>query len=69
MLRRDRDVVPDMQHRDRDDEGEEEPVRHVDVRLAALDERAEEDDQVGDPDDRQPDVGTYHSGSAYSLPG
>ena len=31
---RNREVVDDVQHRDRDDEAEVEPVRHVDVRFA-----------------------------------
>ncbi len=46
-----------MQHRDRDDEGEIEPVGDVDVRLRAPHEGAEEDQQIGHPDDRQPQVG------------
>ena len=49
-------VVDEMQHRDGDDEGEIEPVRHVDVRFTPLRERAEKDEQVRDPDDRQPQV-------------
>ena len=46
-----------MQHRDRQDEGEVEPVRHKDVRLLAPVERAQEDQQIDDPDDGQPEVG------------
>ena len=46
-----------MQHRDGDDEGEVEPVRHIDVRLSALDDRAKKGEQVADPHQRQPDVG------------
>ena len=54
---RDRGVVDEMQHRDGDDEGEVEPVGDVDVRLVAPHDGAEEDQQVGDPDDREPQVG------------
>ena len=50
-------VVDEVQHGDRDDEGEIEPVRHVDVRLLALDQRAEEHQQVDDPDDGEPQIG------------
>ena len=35
---------------------EVEPVGDVDVRFLALQDRAEEDDQIGDPDDRQPEI-------------
>ncbi|MFK4665430.1 hypothetical protein ABIF76_006284 [Bradyrhizobium ottawaense] len=52
-----RRVVAEMQHRDRHDEGEIEPVRDEDVRFLALDDRAEEDEQIGHPDDRQPQIG------------
>ena len=51
-----REVVHDVQHRHRDDHREEEPVRHVNVRLLAFHERADEDEQIGDPDDGQPQV-------------
>ena len=54
---RKRGVVAEMQHRDRHDEGEIEPVRDEDVRLLALDDRGKEDQQIGDPDDGQPEVG------------
>ncbi len=54
---RDRRVVAEMQHRDREDEGEIEPVGHEDMRLLAAEDRAEEHQQIGDPDDRQPEVG------------
>ena len=54
---RHRQVVDDVQHGDGDDEGEVEPVGDVDVRLLALHHRAEIGDQVGDPDDREPQVG------------
>ena len=53
---RHRQVVDDVQHRDGDDEGEVEPVRDVDVRLLAPQHRAEEHDQVDDPDHGQPQV-------------
>jgi hypothetical protein len=45
-----------MQHRDGDDEGEVEPVGHIDMRLLALEQRAQEDDQIGHPDDGQPQI-------------
>ena len=54
---RNRRVVAEMQHRDRQDEGEIEPVGDVDVRLLAAHQRAEEHQQIGDPDDGQPQVG------------
>jgi hypothetical protein len=38
-----RQIVDDVQHRDRDDEGEVEPVGHVDVGFLALHQGAEED--------------------------
>ena len=53
---RHRQVVDDVQHRDGDDEGQVEPVGDVDVRLLAPQQRAEEDDQIGDPDEGQPEV-------------
>ena len=46
-----------MQDRDGQDEGEIEPVRHVDVRLLAAHDGAEEDQEIGDPDDGEPEVG------------
>ncbi len=52
----DRQVVDDMQHGDRHDEGEVEPVGHVDVRLLAVDQGAEEHQEIGDPDDGEPQV-------------
>ncbi len=54
---RDRQVVDDVQHRDGDDEGEVEPVRHVDVRLAPAPQGAQENQQVNHPDQGQPKVG------------
>ena len=53
---RDRRVVAEVQHRDRENEGEVEPVGDVDVRLLAAPERAEEDQKIGDPDDGQPEI-------------
>ena len=53
---RHRQIVDDVQHGDGDDEGEVEPVRHIDVRLAALGERADEDEEIDDPDDGQPEI-------------
>ena len=55
-----------MQHRDGDDEGEVEPVGDVDVRLLALQDRAEEDDADRRPRRSVSQRSTYHSGSAYS---
>ncbi len=46
-----------MQDGDGQDEAEIKPVRHIDMRLLALHHRAEEDQQVDDPDDGQPEVG------------
>ena len=46
-----------MQHRDREDEGEVEPVGDENMRLLAAEDRAEEHQKVDDPDDRQPEVG------------
>ena len=54
---RHRQIVDDVQHRDGDDEGEIEPVGDIDVRFLALPERAQEGEQVADPDDGQPDIG------------
>ncbi|MHC2621203.1 hypothetical protein ACVIW2_003235 [Bradyrhizobium huanghuaihaiense] len=51
-----RRVVAEMQHRDRHDEGEVEPVRDEDVRFLALDDGDEEDEQIDHPDDGQPQV-------------
>ena len=53
---RHRQIVDDVQHRDGDDERQIEPVGDVDVRLAPAHDRAEEDDQVDHPDERQPEV-------------
>src|SRR5690606_29108773 len=49
-------VVHDVQHRDGDDERQIEPVRDVDVRLATPRDRADEDEEVGHPDDGEPNV-------------
>ncbi len=49
---RQRRAVDHVQHCDGDYEGGEEPVRHVDVLDAALDDGAEEHDRVDHPDDR-----------------
>ncbi len=56
---RDRDgrVVAEMQHGDRQDEGEIEPVGDVDMRLRAPRQRADEHQKIDDPDNRQPQVG------------
>src|SRR5690606_21508102 len=53
---RHRQVVDDVQHGDGDDEGKIEPVRDVDVRFFALQDRAEEDEEIGQPDNGQPNV-------------
>src|SRR3546814_16396584 len=45
-----------VEHRDGDDETEIEPVGDIDMRFAPLDDRADEDDEIDDPDDRQPQV-------------
>ncbi len=49
-------VVDQMQHGDGDDEGQIEPVRHIDMRLLALHDGAGKDDQEGHPDDGDPPV-------------
>ena len=46
---RDGHAVRDVQHRHRDDEGGEEPVRNVDVLDLAERDRAKEHDCIGDP--------------------
>ena len=64
---RHRHVVDHVQHGDGDDEGQVEPVGHVDMWFLALHDGAQEDHQIGD----QTTVSqrsTYHSGSAYSRP-
>ena len=53
---RQRQIVDEVEHRHRQDERQVEPVRHIDVRFAALDDGADKDRQIGDPDDGQPDV-------------
>ena len=45
-----------MQHGHGDDEGQKEPVRHIDMTLAPVQDRTEEHGEVGQPDDGQPDV-------------
>ena len=54
---RDRRVVAEMKDGDRQDEGEVEPVRDIDVRLGAPHDRAEIHQQIDHPDDGQPQVG------------
>ncbi len=54
---RHRQIVDDVQDRDRDDEGEIEPVRNVDVRLAAAGERAGIDREIDQPDRQEQQVG------------
>ena len=46
-----------MQHRDGEDEGEIEPVGDIDVRLGAPHDRAEKDQEIGNPDHGEPEVG------------
>jgi 23S rRNA (cytosine1962-C5)-methyltransferase len=50
------EVVDQVQHRHGQDEGEVEPVGHIDVRFRALHQRADEDGQIGNPDHRQPQI-------------
>ncbi len=54
---RQRRIVAEVKHRDREDEGEIEPVRDEDVRFLALDQRHQEHQQIGHPDDGQPQIG------------
>ena len=53
---RDHRAVDDVQHGDGEDEGGEEPVRHVDVADPAFRDGAEEDDRVRHPHHRDEDV-------------
>ena len=53
---RDAEVVEHVQHGHGDNEGQEEPVRHIDMRLFALNDRSQEHSQIGQPDDGQPQV-------------
>ena len=50
-------IVAEMQHRDREDEGEIKPVRHIDVRLGPPHDRAEVNQQVDNPHHRQEQIG------------
>ena len=50
-------IISEVKHRDGDDEGEIEPVCDEDVRLLALDQRHQEHQQIGNPDNRQPQIG------------
>ena len=45
-----------MKHRDGDDEGQEEPVRDVDMLFLPVEDRPEIDGKKCHPDERQPDV-------------
>ncbi len=54
---RQRRIIAQMQHGDGDDEGEIEPVGDEDMRLFPLDDGHQEDQQIGHPDDRQPQIG------------
>ncbi len=54
---RNRGIVAEHEHGDGHDEGEIEPVRHIDMRLDPLHDRAEEDQQISDPDGDQEKVG------------
>src|SRR4051812_11517360 len=46
-----------MEHGNRNDEGQIEPVRNEDVRFLALHQRHQENEKIGHPDNRQPKVG------------
>ncbi|MCY1354626.1 hypothetical protein D9M69_410110 [compost metagenome] len=60
---RDGQVVDHVEHGGDQDEGAEEPVAHVDVPGLALDDGAEEDRPIGDPDDGHPHrAGEFHLG-------
>ena len=50
-------VVHDVQHRDGYDKGQIEPVGHVDMRLLALPQGSQEDQEVNHPDKSQPQIG------------
>ena len=53
---RQRQIVDHVQHGNRHDEGQIEPVRHIDMWLLADKQRTEEDHEIGDPDDGQPQI-------------
>ncbi|MHC2487495.1 hypothetical protein ACVII0_001287 [Sinorhizobium meliloti] len=59
MAERDRNcqVVDDVQDRHDHDEGHVVPVGDVDVRLPAARQRSDVEDEIGDPDDDEPEVG------------
>ena len=45
-----------MQHGNRHDEGKVEPVGHIDMRLFALQNGAKKHEEIGDPNNGQPNV-------------
>ena len=53
---RDRQIIDHVQHRHGDDEGEVEPVGDIDVRLVPPQDRADEHREIGEPDNRQPQI-------------
>ena len=53
---RHRQIVDDVQHGNCDDEGEIKPVGHIDMRLTALPQGAQEHQQVNHPHDGEPEV-------------
>jgi hypothetical protein len=53
---RDGGVVDEMQDRDRNDEGQVEPVGDIDMRFAPGHQGAQEDHEIGDPDDGKPQI-------------
>src|SRR4051812_33829183 len=57
-----------MQYRRSQDECEKEPVGNIDMRLLALDQRADEHHEVRNPDDFDEDVcGPFHLGILAPL--
>ncbi len=53
---RHRQVIDDVQHGDGDDERQEEPVGHIDMRLFAAPDGAQVNQQVNHPDHGQPQI-------------
>jgi len=49
-------AIDHVQHRHGQDEAQEKPVGDIDMRLRPLDDRADEDNGIADPDDREPEI-------------
>ena len=51
-----RQIVHQVQHGNRDDKGQVEPIGYIDVRLFTLPKRTKEYKEIGHPNDRQPQI-------------